>query len=293
MDKYKSIIDDWRAFKQQSQKHPITTVRRNPIKAPDDFEEKLKQRFPKAEQTGWNPEVYRIKGEKSPGKSMLYWLGDYYVQEESASLPVEVLQPEKGETVLDMCAAPGGKTTQIAAEIDNKGVIIANDDNAGRIRSLHANVYRTGSYCVKSMQKDGRQIPGREKYDRILLDAPCSGEGDRYYRNFEAAEPGESGNLSTLQKQLGEAAARLLKKGGEIVYSTCTFNPRENEEVVSHLAENTDLEILEIGTECPHIKGVESFEDREFHPDVSKTVRVYPHHINSGGIYVARLGKKG
>lgn len=291
MERYKTIIEDWERFKQACQKPAINTVRKNRIKAGEDFEKKLFERFPEAEQTEWNKEVYRLHGIETPGKSMLHWLGEYYVQEESATLPVEALNPQKGEKILDMAAAPGGKTTQIASKIENKGVVIANDANARRMKSLHANVYRTGSASVAATNYDGRHIPEDEEYDRILVDAPCSGEGDRARRTFEASSKSERGSLSKLQKQLLEKAGSMVKKGGTVVYSTCTIAPEENEEVVKHVTEETGLELVDIDTDIEHSNGVTSFEGETYGEEMSKTVRIYPHHFGSGVIYVAKFRK--
>lgn len=291
MERYKTIIEDWERFKQACQKPAINTVRKNRIKAGEDFEKKLFERFPEAEQTEWNKEVYRLHGIETPGKSMLHWLGEYYVQEESATLPVEALNPQKGEKILDMAAAPGGKTTQIASKIENKGVVIANDANARRMKSLHANVYRTGSASVAATNYDGRHIPEDEEYDRILVDAPCSGEGDRARRTFEASSKSERGSLSKLQKQLLEKAGSMVKKGGTVVYSTCTIAPEENEEVVKHVTEETGLELVDIDTDIEHSNGVTSFEGETYGEEMGKTVRIYPHHFGSGVIYVAKFRK--
>ena len=291
MEQYREIVDDWEGFREAAETPPLSTVRRNDLKAAPEFEKRLKQRFDRAEQSGWNSEVYRLRGEKLPGKSFMHWMGEYYVQEESASVPVEVLEPQPGERILDMCAAPGGKTTQIASKTGNQSTVIANDVSDQRLKSLHANVYRTGSASVKVTNYDGRRIPENRKYDRILLDAPCSGEGDRAFRNFRAAEEKEKKDLSQLQKRLGEKAASMLKKDGEMVYSTCTVNPLENEQVVQHLVENTELNLKEIEIEADHVKGVNSFEGEEIGNKLDRTVRIYPHHLESGVIYVARLGK--
>lgn len=288
MEKYKPIIDDWQAFKQESENHAVNAVRKNPLKAGLDFEERLGEKFD-YEKADWNKSIYRLET-KTPGKSMLHWLGEYYVQEESAALPVEVLDPRPGEKVLDMCAAPGGKTTQIAAEMDNEGLVVANDESGQRMKSLHANVYRTGSAIVEATNYDARNLPN-QRFDRILVDAPCSGEGDRYRENFSAVDEEDSRNLADLQFQLLEKASKMVEEGGTVVYSTCTITPVENEAVVDKAVNETCLELADIETEIKHVRGVEAFQNLEFTNDMSKTVRVYPHHLNSGAIFVARLEK--
>ena len=291
MERYKPIIDDWQSFKDECQKEARPALRKNPLKARENFETALKKDFPEASQSSWNEKIYTIPREKSPGKSLLHWRGEYYVQEESASLPVEALDPRPGEKILDMCAAPGGKTTQIASKMDNRGLVVSNDDSSRRLKSLHANVYRTGSAVVNVTNYDGRRIPGTEKFDRVLVDAPCSGEGNNARRSCEASDEEERNHLADLQYQLLEKAVQIVKEDGIIVYSTCTFAPEENEAVISKALEEFDVELEEIETDVEHRRGVESFEGEVFGSEMSKTVRIYPHHINSGGIFVARLRK--
>ncbi|MFB6180850.1 MAG: RsmB/NOP family class I SAM-dependent RNA methyltransferase [Candidatus Nanohalobium sp.] len=291
MEKYKEIIDDWKAFKQRRNRHPVKTVRKNGLKASNSFEEELRENFEKVEKSSWNKKVYRLKNTEKPGKTLQHWRGEYYVQEESAALPVETLDPQPGEKILDMCAAPGGKTTQIAAKINNKGLVVANDVSNSRMKSLHANIYRTGSAAVTAVNYDARNLPEDRKFDRILLDAPCSGEGDRYYRDFKPATEEEIEGLQNLQKQLVEKACSLLREEGVMVYSTCTLTPKENEAVAIHAVENTELELEEIETSIPSVEGVESFQDSLFGEEAVKTVRVYPYHLNSGVIFVAKFRK--
>lgn len=289
MERYKTIIDNWQKFQEHADRHQQSTIRKNPLKAGEDFEEKLAENF-EFEQADWNPNIYRVNTE-TPGKSIQQWRGDYYVQEESASLPVTVLEPQENEKILDMCAAPGGKTTQIAARTGNNADLIANDESQSRIQSLQMNIYRTGSASATVVNYDGRNLPEDEQFDRILLDAPCTGEGDRYRRTFEAADESEIKGLSELQKELVEKAEKMLKPGGTLVYSTCTINPFENEEVVKYAVENTDLKTEKIETGIKHVRGVESFEGNDYGSEMTDTVRVYPHHMNSGVIYVARFTK--
>jgi NOL1/NOP2/sun family putative RNA methylase len=290
MERYKPIIDNWEAFQEACQEPIISTVRKNDIKAADNFEKRLKESFENVEQVDWNTNIFRLPQTETPGKSMLHWMGEYYVQEESAAIPVTILQPEEGDRILDMAAAPGGKTTQIASEIKNNGIVVANDESGNRMKSLHANVYRTGSACVAATNYDGRQIPEDEKYDKVLVDAPCSGEADRARRG-ESASVGEIKGLSQLQKKLAVKASKMLEDGGTMVYSTCTFAPEENEEVVKHVLEETCMELEKAETEAEHVRGVTEFENREYGERMKKTIRVYPHHLNSGGIYIAKFRK--
>lgn len=289
MEKYRSIIPNFEAFQEECQKEPISTVRRNDLKARGDFEERLEEDF-EFEKASWNDRVYRLKHEKKPGKSMLHWRGEYYVQEESATVPVTVLDPRPGDKVLDICAAPGGKTTQIADRINNEGLVVANEVSDQRMKSLHANIYRTGAYSVNALNEDGRRIPEDREFDRVLVDAPCSGEGNNCRReDEEMASEQESKGLGDLQLDLLEKAFALAKDGGTVVYSTCTFSPYENEYVVSQALNDNDVELERIDLDFQHERGLESYQDSEFGREMRKTVRIYPHHLESGGMYVARF----
>ena len=289
MERYKSIIPSFEAFREECQKEPISAVRRNDIKAKEDFEERLEKDF-EFEQASWNDKVYRLRDEKKPGKSMLHWRGEYYVQEESAAVPVSVLDPRPGDKVLDMCAAPGGKTTQIADRINNEGLVVANEVSDQRMKSLHANIYRTGAFSVNALNEDGRRIPEDREFDKILVDAPCSGEGNNCRREEEEmASEQESKDLANLQLDLLEKAFSMVKDGGILVYSTCTFSPYENENVVSQALERNDVELENIELDFEHERGLESYQNLEFGEDMEKTVRIYPHHLQSGGMYVARF----
>ena len=289
MEQYREIIPDFEAFQEECQKEPVSTVRRNDIKAKKDFEQRLEEDF-EFERASWNDKVYRLKDEKKPGRSMLHWRGEYYVQEESASVPVTVLDPRPGDEVLDMCSAPGGKTSQIADRIDNQGLVVANEVSDQRMKSLHANIYRTGSYSVNALNKDGRRIPENREFDKVLVDAPCSGEGNNCRREEEEmASEQESKDLANLQQDLLEKAFSLVKEGGTVVYSTCTFNPIENENVVNEALKENNVQLEKIDLDFDHWRGLENYKEMEFDEEMSKTVRIYPHHLQSGGMYVAKF----
>ncbi len=287
MDRYRAIIDDPDAFAEAVARPATPAIRRNPLKAGDDFQERLQRVFPGAEPAGWHPDVFRLPRNAEPGKTLLHWRGDYYVQEESAAVPVAVLAPGPGERVLDMCAAPGGKTTQIAAALDGEGVVVANEKSSRRIRGLHANVNRTGSTTAVVTHGDGRNMTGT--YDRILVDAPCSGEGNRARRDGEPAGDTQIERLAQVQRDLCDRAATLLAPGGTMVYSTCTFTPRENEAVVRHVLDTTDLELSRVALDIPHRRGVTAWQDVTYGNRMVQTLRIYPHHLDSGGMFVARF----
>jgi len=292
VNSYSDLIHNYEAFKEECRKNPVAAVRRNDLKAGKDFEKKLGQYFD-FKQSSWNKKVYRLGRIEKPGKSMLHWRGEYYVQEESASVPVTILDPQPGDKVLDMCSAPGGKTTQIADQINNNGLVVANEVSNQRMKSLHANIYRTGAFSANTLNLDGRRIPEDRKFDCVLVDAPCSGEGNNCRRDYETmASEHESKNLANLQQDLLEKAFRLVKEEGTVVYSTCTFSPIENENVVTRSLNNNDVVLENIDADFEHERGVRRYQDTDFGPEMNKTIRIYPHHLNSGGMYVAKFRKR-
>jgi len=176
------------------------------------------------------------------GRSLEHLLGYYYIQELSSMLPVIALAPEKNQRVLDLCAAPGSKTTQISSEMQNTGIIIANEPSLPRLKILSSNLERCGASNVIITKKDGRDLCRRMvemnfKFSKILIDAPCSGEGTlkssqktALMWNIKTIE-----NLPAIQFSLFRAAFEVLETGGEIIYSTCTHAPEENEGVVDKI----------------------------------------------------------
>jgi len=286
MDRYEDVIPNFDEFLDVLEQPQPNDVRVNTLKS---SVEKVKQLL---EEEGID---YARRDEhkqffsldSAPGKSYPHWRGDYYVQEFSSAIPPMVLDPQPGERVLDMCAAPGSKTTQMAAMMNNNGVIQANDVRMQRTRSLLANIYRTGAVNVEVTECDGRQLPEDETFDKVLVDVPCSGEGNAREKPElrEGADPERINSLATLQKQLLEKAFRLCREGGTVVYSTCTFAPEENELVVREFLDEAELVKPELGVE--HSRGVTRWKGEELDDRLANCVRIYPHQLDSGGMFVA------
>ncbi|KAL8392312.1 hypothetical protein RB595_002488 [Gaeumannomyces hyphopodioides] len=230
------------------------------------------------------------------GATPEYLGGHYILQAASSFLPVMALCPQEGERVLDMAAAPGGKTTHCAALMKNTGVIIANDPSKSRAKGLIGNIHRLGAKNVIVSNYDAREIPTlMGGFDRVLLDAPCSGTG------VIAKDPSVKTNkterdfmqLPHIQKQLLLAAIDSTKSGGYLVYSTCSVTVEENEQVVNYaLSRRPNVELLETG--LPFGKeGFTNFMGKKFHPSLKLTRRYYPHTYNMDGFYVAKFKKTG
>lgn len=206
----------------------------------------------------WTKDGFYISGEAAPGRHPYYHAGLYYIQEPSAMLPGQVLGAQPGEMVLDICAAPGGKTVQIAAAMKGRGLLVSNDINSERVKALVKNIelcgVRNAVVLNESPDKLVRNFEGF--FDRILIDAPCSGEG--MFRKDEAAarswESFKCERCTQLQEPILHYADMLLKPGGTLVYSTCTFSPEEDEQMIlKFMASHEGYELVEI----PKVAGIE------------------------------------
>ena len=226
------------------------------------------------------------------GKHPFHAAGLFYLQEPSAMAPAGVLAPQPGELILDLCAAPGGKTTQILSLMKNQGVLVANDSNPSRVQSLVRNVDRWGANNAVITCEVPEKLSTRfgPIFDRILVDAPCSGEG-----TFRG-DPAEIKKWSTsftrrcasIQDELLWFAAKMVRPGGILVYSTCTFNQLENEGSVTRFLQKNPNFVLD---PIPHQPGFSSgIPHSESDPDaINRTVRIWPHLAPGEGHFIARL----
>jgi NOL1/NOP2/sun family putative RNA methylase len=282
---------------------PLNSIRCNTLKiSPEKLIEKLEKKGWKVSQP-WktNPEVMIIESDFLPGelgRSLEHLLGYYYIQELSSMLPMIAMTPKENETYLDLCAAPGSKTTQAAASMKNSGTIIANEMSMGRMRILAANLERCGATNTIITRKEGRALcknlgAGKINFDKILVDAPCSGEGTlrSSLKTYSMWNPKTIFSLSHLQKQLFENAFERLKVGGTIVYSTCTHAPEENEEVVSHILEKLKdkIEILPIEIPVKTRPGITKWKEKNYDKRVKLCARVYPHDNNTEGFFISKF----
>ena len=198
-----------------------------------------------------------------------------------------------------MCASPGSKTTQAAAMMENKGTIIANEVNLGRIRILNSNLEKSGVMNTIVTHKDGVQLCKRlnrktkMKFDKILVDAPCSGEGTlrKSPKTFLMWNVKMIEKLSRVQKKLASEAIKLLKVGGEMIYSTCTLSPEEDEEVVDYLLKEFDVEVEKISFDLKTRAGVVKWEGEDYDKQVENCVRLYPQDNDTDGFFLAKIIK--
>ncbi len=233
----------------------------------------------------WEPEGYYYDPESRPGLHIFHEAGVYYLQEASAMAPVALLDPQPGERVCDLCAAPGGKTTQIAGRMGGQGFLLCNEFSPKRAKILSRNLERLGVANALVTNEDtgalARRFPGW--FHRVLVDAPCSGEG--MFRKEEAAVTDWSQETVEMcarrQQEILENAARMLRPGGRLVYSTCTFAPEENEETVAEFLRNHP-EFTPEEVSAPWFVPVEN-----------GGFRLWPHKLLGEGHFAAVLRKTG
>lgn len=224
-----------------------------------------------------------------------HFLGMIYMQELSSMLPVLLLKEElkKAHRVLDACAAPGSKTTHLAAMMNNRGLIVANDRNFDRIKGLKFNLNKTGTLNTVITQYDLIDFPD-DQFDIVLLDAPCSSEGTIRKNPYLFTRWTEH-RLRTYagrQRQLILKAFDLLVPGGVLVYATCTFAPEENEAIMDWLLKNRPAEMIPV--DIPGIRlspPVTEWEGRKFDDRCRLAARLWPHHNDTGGFFIARVSK--
>ena len=231
-----------------------------------------------------------------PSKHPYYFAGLYYLQEPSAMTPASRLPIEPGERVLDLCAAPGGKATELNARLKGTGLLVANDISNARAKALLRNLELFGSENVLVTNETPAGLadvfPGF--FDKILVDAPCSGEG--MFRKDEAVigtwTPERPDFFAELQREITSNAVKMLRPGGLMMYSTCTFAPQEDEGTVSFLLENfPEMELVEMEGYEGFSKGNPVWGNGD--PEIEKTVRIWPHKMNGEGHYLALFRKKG
>jgi NOL1/NOP2/sun family putative RNA methylase len=222
-----------------------------------------------------------------------YLQGYYYLQEAASQLPAEILAPEENDLVLDMCAAPGSKTTQLAMMMNNKGRIIALELNNPRLPSLQNNLERCGVTNVIVYKKDARYADDLKlMFDKILLDAPCSGNFANDEKWFEERKVENLKLISKTQKQLLEAAINVLKPNGILVYSTCSLEPEENELNIDWLLKNHNDIILETISISIGDKGLTNVFGQELSPEIAKCKRLWSHKTGTQAFFIAKIRKK-
>lgn len=236
----------------------------------------------------WIPNGFYYEGTERPANDPYYYAGLYYLQEPSAMTPAMLLPVEPGDRVLDLCGAPGGKSTELGVKLAGKGVLISNDISNSRAKALLKNLELWGisNICVTSETPDKLADVFGPWFDKILIDAPCSGEGmfrkdDDMVKSYEERGPEY---YSEIQKEITDQAVRMLAPGGLLLYSTCTFSRCEDEEIICHILENhQEMELIRLPL----------FEGASGGIGLDGCIRLFPHKIKGEGHFISLLRKNG
>ena len=273
------LDDELSAFLHALDEDPVRGIRFNPRK-----ETEAADSLRTGERVPWEENGYYLEADSNAGSMILHEAGAFYIQEPGAMMPAAVLAAKPGEKVLDLCAAPGGKSTQIGCAMQGEGLLVCNEPVPKRAAILSRNVERMGlpNALVTCAKPEQLAEKWEEGFDAVLVDAPCSGEGmfrrDPETRNEWTAEKAEG--CAERQREILKEAARLVRPGGRLVYSTCTYNPQENEDNAAWFAR----EFPEFHPEGFSLPGIDA-------PDGIYTC--YPHRIKGEGQFAALFRKNG
>lgn len=262
----------------------------NTLRSPKDTLKRLEDKGVKLEKVPFLPSGYWYTSEKSLGATTEYLLGYYYLQEAASQLPALVLNPPKHSVVLDMAASPGSKSTQLAALMENTGVLLAVEQKSNRMEALAENLERCGVINAVLFRKDARFIKDFHRdFTHVLLDAPCSGNYVIESEFFSKKSLSTIKEMVTLQRELLKAAVEVLAPSGVLVYSTCSLEPEEDEEQVDWLLkkyphiklENTGLTIGE--------PGYSEVFGKQLSEELGKTRRLWPQKTGTQAFFIAKF----
>ncbi len=280
LDRMKDQLgDEYPAFLQSLERPRAVALRFHPLKSPTDALPFVGAPVP------WEPQGYYYDPQSRPGLHPYHEAGVYYLQEASAMAPVALLDPQPGELICDLCAAPGGKSTQIAGRLQGKGLLLSNEINPKRSKILSRNIERMGVANALVTNEHPQHLADRLPgfFDRVLIDAPCSGEG--MFRKEEAAvtdwSPETVAMCARRQEEILHSGAQLLRPGGRLVYSTCTFAPEENEQAIDRFL-SAHPEFVPEAVDAPW-----------FVPGENSSFRLWPHKLLGEGHFAAVLRKTG
>lgn len=287
--------NEYETFLKGYDKPRFHALRRNPLKIK---EQEFQDLIPfELKSVPWTKHGFYYNKEDQPGKHPFHEAGLYYIQEPSAMSVVEYLEVRPGEQVLDLCAAPGGKTTQIAGFMEGKGLLVCNEIHPQRAKILSENIERLGVKNAlvtnETPQKLSEVFAGF--FDKILVDAPCSGEG-MFRKNEEALVEWSLENVQMCadrQDEILEEVAKMLRPGGRICYSTCTFAPAENEDCMARfITKHPEFHLVEVEKKGNMSGGRPEYANHSAE-GLEKTIRLWPHKLDGEGHFIAVLEKEG
>jgi NOL1/NOP2/sun family putative RNA methylase len=295
LERYEPLLEAPEAFLAACRRPLPMAVRVNTLRVePRRAIEALAAEGVSVDRVEWDPSLLVLDTD-SPGTTWPYVHGWLQGQELVSALPAPALDPSPGDRLLDACAAPGSKTSHLAALTDDRGTLVANDANLGRLSALRANLDRLGVTSAVVTNRDGRHLDpaalGLERFDATLVDAPCSCEGT-IRKNPDALDDWSEAYLTEVaatQRSLLTRAVRVTKPGGRVVYSTCTFAPEENEAVLDGVLASEDCRMASLELPIRSRPGVTTWRGDTYDEAVSQAHRIYPHLNDTGGFFLAAL----
>ena len=294
-----SKLTEWETFKAISLTYLRRSIRVNTLKISiEECKKSLEKQGWSLKQVPWCKEGFWVEHESGRldiGNTVDHSIGYYYVQEAASMIPPIVLGPKPDEIILDMCAAPGSKTTQIAQYMHNKGILIANDYEGLRLQPLGINIQRMGITNTIITLMEGRFFKNANiEFDRILVDAPCSGTGTirKSLKTIINWNPNAVRRLAGQQKLLIETAFQILKEKGTMVYSTCSLEPEEDEGIINYLLEKYEnAKLEEIKLDIKRSEPVLEFEGKTYNQEIKKCLRIWPQDNDTEGFFVSKIKK--
>ncbi len=291
-----SKLTNFKEFKNSCLTPLRRSIRVNTLKISiNNLKQRLESNFT-LQKIPWCDEGFFIEhktGRRDIGNTLEHTLGYYYVQEAASMIPPLLLNPQKEDLILDMCASPGSKTTQIASLMENQGLIIANDYRGIRLKPLGINLQKSGITNTIITLMRGQWFKNFQ-FDKILLDAPCSGTGAirKSLKTLLTYNTKMITKLSKEQKQLIITAFQALKPKGTLVYSTCSLEPEEDEEVIDFLLKNyNNVSIEKINLNIKRSEPILSFNNKIYSEEIKNTLRLWPQDNNTEGFFVAKIKK--
>tara|TARA_B100001250_G_scaffold375251_1_gene362677 strand:- start:218 stop:1144 length:927 start_codon:yes stop_codon:yes gene_type:complete len=294
VERYANLIDNVHNFDEVINRPLKQSFRINSLKGDSEkILSNLRKYDETIESTDWYSNGFTTKLENL-GSSIEHFTGQIYIQELTSMMPA-LVTPDINEfkRIIDCCAAPGSKTTQIAEMMQNKGEIIANDSKHSRLKSLRGNLDRLGITNTTVTLRDFRSFPNTEA-DIYLVDAPCSSEGTIRKKNTirRNLKENDYNRFSRTQKGILERVCEMAKKGDQIIYSTCTFAPEENEEVVNAILQKHSVKLKKVDIKNLTIgKGITHWRGETYDKEIQKCGRIWPHHNDTDGFFIARIEK--
>jgi len=289
-EKFRPILkDEFPRLVEYLSVGPRQCIRANTLKVDaKELRKRLEEKGLKLEEVPWYKDAFFVEAQEKVSKTLEYFLGYYFIQDASSLVPSLLLDPSPTDAVLDLCAAPGSKTTFMAELMQNKGLIVAVDIETKRLKALSSNLQKMGVTNTIVFRHDGRKALDME-FDKILVDVPCTGSGTTnlfFWSNKAVIK------FSNLQKALVESASKMLREDGSIVYSTCSIDPEENEAVIDYAITQLGLKVEKV--HVPGLKyreGLTEYAGTRFAEEVKDCIRLYPFDNQTEGFFVCKLKK--